>query len=339
MAEEVQRFEWVARTARGALIGVVVLLALAFLATVAITAWVTGGTHHWTVLVTGLLCAAAELVAAICAVVGYGLVKVMVSTESASASLAGRLDRVESLLVSQADSVRRLTELASLSDQAKSCIFREKELEAIRQTIHEDLMRQDYQTAEALIDTMEKRGYADEAARMREELGASRKATLEEKIDAAVRRIQDIIDRDDWSTAIRESQRLLRLFPENAKIAPLPERIEAARTKHKRDLLQAYGDAVKKNDLDQSIELLTKLDAYLTPQEAAALQDSARGVFRAKLHNLGVQFAISVTERQWARAIAVGEDIMREFPNTRMAQEVREKMDQLSARAGKPKEA
>jgi outer membrane protein assembly factor BamD (BamD/ComL family) len=64
------------------------------------------------------------------------------------------------------------------------------------------------------------------------------------------------------------------------------------------------------------------------------MEESARGVFRAKLHNLGVQFAICVTDQRWAEAIEVGEQIISEYPNTRMASEVRSKMDQLRARAG-----
>jgi hypothetical protein len=99
--------------------------------------------------------------------------------------------------------------------------------------------------------------------------------------------------------------------------------------------LKQYDEAVKRNDVDYSIQLLKELDMYLPPQEAAALEESARGVFRAKLHNLGVQFAINVTDKQWAKAVATGEEIMMEFPNTRMAQEVREKMDLLRSRSTK----
>jgi hypothetical protein len=141
---------------------------------------------------------------------------------------------------------------------------------------------------------------------------------------------------EDWPRAVREAERIAAAYPDHPKVATLPQRIEAARDKHKRDLLQAYGESVRKNDVDGSIALLKELDRYLTPQEAAALQDSARGMFRAKLHNLGVQFAIRVTEKQWNEAIAVGEDIVRNYPNSRMAQEVRAKMDQLRQRAAAP---
>ena len=195
-------------------------------------------------------------------------------------------------------------------------------------------MRQDYKTAEALIDTIETSlGYSDEAAHLREEVAESRKATLEEKIDMEVKRIQQIIERHDWSHATRESQQLLKLFPDNPKVAALPERIQAARATHKRDLLRVYDEAVRKNDVDGSVELLKELDSYLSSQEAAALAESARELLRAKLHNLGVQFSIFVTEEQWSQAIAIGKQIIREYPNSRMAQEVREKMDQLHAKA------
>jgi hypothetical protein len=146
--------------------------------------------------------------------------------------------------------------------------------------------------------------------------------------------VDEIIARADWARATREAARMRSAFPTNSKIAALPQRIETARMKHKRDLLQAYGEAVRKNDVDASIELLKELDRYLSPQEGAALQDSARGVFKAHLHNLGVQFAIRVAETQWKEAITVGGEIIKEFPNSRMAHEVRSKMEQLRQRAG-----
>lgn len=264
----------------------------------------------------------------------YGLIKAMVANELAVSRSASLLERLETLQQDQGSSLKKLIDLESLSDQARSLIFRDREIEAFRETIHHNLMRQDYKTAEALIDTIETNlGYSDEAARLREEVAESRKATLEEKIDVEVNRIQKIIDRHDWSHAIRESQQLLKLFPDNPKVTALPERIQAARATHKRDLLRVYDEAVRKNDVDGSVELLKELDSYLSPQEAAALAESARGVFRAKLHNLGVQFSLFVTEEQWNQAVATGEQIIREYPNSRMAQEVREKMDQLHAKA------
>jgi len=238
------------------------------------------------------------------------------------------------LLASQLETAKRHAEYAALSDRAKSLIYREHELEALRETVHHELMQQDYAAALALIETVEKEfGYAEEASQLRQQVENTRRATLDEKIDGTVRRVQAIIDRRDWARALREAQRAIRIFPNDPKVALLVDRVHNARSQHKSELLKRYGEAVKKNDVDGGIELLKELDQYLTPQEGAALQESARGVFRAKLHNLGVQFAISVTEQRWVDAVATGEQIIQEYPNSRMAHEVREKLDALRLRA------
>jgi hypothetical protein len=57
-------------------------------------------------------------------------------------------------------------------------------------------------------------------------------------------------------------------------------------------------------------------------------------VFKEKLANLGKQFSTAVQDHRWIEAIRVGETVMREFPNSRIAQEVRENMDSLRQRAG-----
>ena len=333
MAQEHGSFAWVPGVARIALILSVIFALLGFAGCVAaiilafdadtmqeVVVWVLGGV--------------ALVVLAVWCLVAYGVIRVVVANEDGVNLSAARLGRIEALLEDQGASVRKLIDLASLSDRTKSLLYREKEVEAFRETIHEDLMKQDYKSAEVLVDAAEREsGFADEAARMREEIAASRQKTVEEKTDASVARILDLADRKQWAQAHRETHRLLRLFPENPKVASLPERITKARNEHKRGLLKAYGEAVRKNDVERGIELLRKLDVYLTPQEAAALEESARGVFKARLHNLGVQFSILVTDQQWQQAVDTGRQIMREFPNSRMAQEVRAKMDQLRARA------
>jgi hypothetical protein len=248
--------------------------------------------------------------------------------------MSGRLSRVETLVDDATTSLETLASMAGLSDKAKGIIYRERELEALRETIHHHLMLQEYDAASALITAMDRDfGYVEESRRLRDEVTASRKATMEDQVDGSVRRFQEILDRHDWARAAREAERMMRLMPNNERIAQLPMKIDAARAAHKRQLLQDYGEAIRKNDVDRSIELLRQLDMYLTPPEAAALQESARGVFRAKLQNLNLQFTMSVNDQRWADAVTTGEQIVRDYPNSRMAREVRQKMALLRARA------
>lgn len=334
MTEQTERFQWVAKLAFAAMIATLVAVGIAFIITAAYFIINVIEEPKMESLAKLALLAAGELAVAAWVLLIYGSAKVVVSNEATISKTSAVLDRVQSLLQSQTDSCKRLIELASLSDKAKSLIFRDKEIEAFREIIHEDLLRQDYDTAKKLIDAIEETfGYADEAMRLREDVESYRQSSVEEKIDVAVDRITTIIDSRDWTRAAREVKRIVDIFPTNEKVAALPQKLEAAKSAHKRELIQKYDNAVKKNDVDLSIALLKELDKYLSPQEAAALEESARGIFRTKLHNLGVQFALFVTDEQWAKAVATGEEIVNEFPNSRMAQEVREKMSQLQAKA------
>jgi uncharacterized protein YqgQ len=262
------------------------------------------------------------------------LLKNFQDNREASTEAAARLARVESLLEGQGDHLRDLAQMAALSDQAKSLIYYEQEIEAFHETIHALLLKQDYSSAEAMIKRMEQQfGLAEEADRLRQQVAAYRQKSVNDKVDAAVERIEEILQRREWAQARRETDRVLALWPDNDRVQALPGRVQEAWNAYKRELLKDYGEAVRVNDVERSIELLKELDKYLTPQEGAALAESARGVFKAKLHNLGVQFSISVAEQQWDDAVTTGEEIIAEFPNSRMAREVGEKLDLLRAYA------
>ena len=241
--------------------------------------------------------------------------------------LVSQTERMERLLEDQTGQLRTLGQLASMSEQAKSLIYHQQEVDALSESVNAMLLAQDYAGAETMLKRVEQQaGLAEEAARLRSEITASREHSVEDKIDAAIVRITQRLELRDWARAERESKRLLAMFPDHERIAKLPTTVSHAHGAYKAKLLREYSDAVKINDVERSIELLKELDHYLTPQEGAALAESARDVFKKRLHNLGVQFAIAVADRQWTDAIATGGEIMNEFPNTRMAREVRENM-------------
>jgi hypothetical protein len=265
--------------------------------------------------------------------VAYGVVLIVAQNLRAVEDSSELLTRIEAHVRSHASRLDRLHETCSLSDETRSFVYRDREVEALREAIRGDLIRRDYDAALALIEQIEKRpGLARDAQKLREDVEQSRQATAEEQVDAAFRQVQEMVNRRDWTAAFREAKRMQAAFPESPKIQNLPRAIETARTRRKRSLLQEYGEAVRRNDVERGVQLLKELDLYLTPDEAAALQESARGVFRAKLHNLGVKFAICVTDENWAEAVATGEEIIREFPNTRMAREVQQKMESLRSK-------
>ena len=81
------------------------------------------------------------------------------------------------------------------------------------------------------------------------------------------------------------------------------------------------------------MSLLKQLDRYLSREEAGRLAEVAEGVVVKHRDNLGVQFKIAVNDRRWVQATRIGETIIGEFPNTKMAAEVRSMIDILRSRA------
>ncbi|MGD8453311.1 MAG: hypothetical protein PVJ57_15975 [Phycisphaerae bacterium] len=243
------------------------------------------------------------------------------------------LDIVEQMR-RQSDMLRTIADNSSLSEWAKRIVYREKDYEYLRDTIEGASARQDWVSAERLIRELDEEfGMRDEAAKLRAELEQARRATAEEKVAAALERVDSLCESHKWEQALRESERLLSLFPGEPRIAALTREVDLRRQQCKRTLLKDYDQAVRNHDVNTAHRLLFELDHYLAPNEAAALKESARGVFRAKLQQMGVQFSLAVTDHQFRKAVAIGERLGREFPNSRYAQEIATMMPALRQRA------
>jgi hypothetical protein len=232
------------------------------------------------------------------------------------------------------DRLETIAENVQLSDTVRSVMHRDRERTALRLAISEELVRGDIEAAYALVEQLEARhGYKNEAARLRREVDLSREQLSGTKVQEAVERVKSLLASQDWDPARREMDRVLAQFPNHPEVRDLPRLFTVRRGEHKRRLLKEWDDAVQRNAVDKGIEILRELDQYLTKNEAAALEESARGVFRTKLHNMGLQFSLAVTEHNWRDALALGRQIMEEFPNSRMASEVRERIGILTKRA------
>lgn len=231
--------------------------------------------------------------------------------------------------------VKIIADNSQISDAARSITNRGRESEALRQAIREEMYSGNWEAAHYLVDQMERRfGYKLEAQKLLDEMNQIREMTIEEKIGKALLLIEKLMSEYKWDRARQESERLMRLFPRHERVARLPGELNRRREAHKQELLARWKQVVERAEIDEGIAILTELDQYLTPEEAQTLRESARDVFKARLLNLGVQFSLAVQENRWRDALEVGLQIGQEFPNSRMAQEVNDKLDALRVRAG-----
>ncbi|MCK6455941.1 MAG: hypothetical protein L6Q92_05360 [Phycisphaerae bacterium] len=303
-------------------------LVIGILAIGALLEWNDGWGWRSIMIVAGAL-----LAVALCEVL-LGLGSVLIKIESSAFRINDALLDIRDQTQQHGRFLQTIAEHTRLSEVARSIAYREQERELIRRAFGETLIGGDYEGAFFLADLLEKRhGYKQEADRLRQEIEASRHDAQGRYIDDCVRRVEGMLESREWDRARAEIERLLKMYPTTERIRRLPDALRQKRSDNKRRLLKEWDESVQRNDIDRGIALLKELDQYLTPNEAAALEESARGVFRAKLHNLGVQFSLAVHDKQWAEALETGQQIIAEFPNSRMAAEVREHLDSLKARA------
>jgi hypothetical protein len=291
------------------------------------------GTHDPADLWAGVFTIGSGLVLLTAGVFSYGQLTLMHKFEGNTYRLYDSMLDSNDILRRQTELIHTVAENASMSEWVKKIVHREKDHEFLRDTIQASMARQDWAAAEHLIEALgTELGYAEEARQLRDEIARAREATLEEKVERALRRFDHICAARKWSQAARETARLQKLFPDNERIGALPAEIDLRRQQYKRQLLKEYDQAARNNDVEQAHKLLVELDFYLAPAEGAALKDSARGVFKAKLMQMGVQFSLAVADKQYTSAIEIGDRIAREFPNSRYAHEITEMLPHLKRR-------
>lgn len=232
------------------------------------------------------------------------------------------------------ESIRGLREQSALSDDARRVLNRQTERTLLCRAIEEDIGAQAWDAATVLCEELSERfGYRADAEEFRARIDLSRAEITERRVSDNIARLDGLIVQRRWDVALREAARIRRLFPDSPRVENLRTRVEAARGVYKQDLERRFLEAAHGGRVEEAMSLLKELDSYLSEQEAEPFREVARGVISKARENLGAQFKLAVQDRQWASAAAVGRRIINEFPNTRMAQEVRSMMDGILVRA------
>jgi hypothetical protein len=228
------------------------------------------------------------------------------------------------------DALERINKRLLLSDTAKRIAYRQEDLDVLRKTIADDISKHRFDAALALIAELSQTyGFIEEAEGFRDQIAGARAAEQEAKVSQAIGRLEDVLSRHDFERARGEVAKLRRLYPDSTRVQQQERRVEQAFEQYKLDVERQFLEAKDRGDTDKAMELMKVLDQHLTPQEAEPFREIARDVIGKQRENLGMQFKFAVQDKEWLRSVRIGEQIIREFPNTRMAQEVRDRLDQL----------
>jgi outer membrane protein assembly factor BamD (BamD/ComL family) len=249
-----------------------------------------------------------------------------------------KLDNTVEMLSRGNNLLTQVSQASRLSDTAKEIVYRDSEQMELGEAALTKLHQHDFDDADAMIAAMaEHPKYQHLSERLKLKADKFRSATEEGRVNQIITHIDDLLDQKLWIQAASQIDSLIRNFPYSEKAKTMPARLQERKDRHKRQLLADWDQAVRNKQTDRGLEILKELDLYLTPAEALALQESASSVFRTKLHNLGVEFSVAITENNWKTALETGRHIVQNFPNSRMAAEIRSKMDILQERSTQTK--
>jgi hypothetical protein len=250
------------------------------------------------------------------------------------------MERISDGLAVSKNVFEQISQSVKLSEPAKTIAYRDMDTQYLRASVMEKLHRQDYKATYAMIDAISERSeYKALANELKTAADNYRDSTEQGKINQIIGYIERLLEQYQWSTASMQIESVIKNYPDSEKAKTLRQKFIDKKEQRKRQLLAAWDEAVKRDDTDRSLIVLKELDTYLTPSEALALQEAASEVFKNKLHNLGVRFSLAVSDKQWTEALQTGQEIIRAFPNSRMADEIREKLATLKNLAkNKPEE-
>jgi hypothetical protein len=249
-------------------------------------------------------------------------------TASPSETSAPRLDELTNQLSALAEQLR-------WSDDARRILNRHATRDILRQAIEEEIAARDFDAAIVLIDRLAaEQGLRQEAEAFRHRIEQSRSPAREADLHQAILQLDELLAQHRWDVAAADAGRILRLYPESPKAQRLHDRVEQARSAHKVELERRFTAATEQGRLDEAMTTLKQLDEFLTEVEAEPYRELARGIIAQTRDTLGSDFKQAVQERRWTAAADLGSRIIAEFPNTRMAAEVREVIEGIRERIG-----
>ena len=243
---------------------------------------------------------------------------------------SSKLEELTHSLQQLHEGLKQIKQSTLISDAVKSIAFRDADRQSLKGVVFEKLQLKDFNAAYEIIDEIEKLPeYEDLSDELREQAEQYQNANEQERLVQLIAHIEKLIVDARWARASAQIEALIKAYPESEQAKNLRQILQDNKQERKKILLAAWDDAVTNQETDRSLEILKELDSYLSPNEALALQEAASDIYRTKLHSLGMQFSMSVTEKRWADALEIGQQIIKDFPNSKMCKEIYTKIDVL----------
>lgn len=245
-----------------------------------------------------------------------------------------RLGTISRRISDATAAVRVLSEQAALSDDARRVVNRMSEREMLRRAIQTDIDNRDWEAGLVLCKELAERfGYRADAEEFRARIDEARAFSVEKDVREGIAEFEGALLQRRFDAAGQLGRKLSRLYPEEPRVQSLGARLVGKREEFKRELLGRFAAVQESGNPEEAMNVLREMDAQLTPAEAEPIREQARQVIARYRDHLADLFRVAVADEDWADAASLGKRITAEFPNTKMAGEVRTMMETILARA------
>jgi hypothetical protein len=250
-----------------------------------------------------------------------------------AAVLGSQLKATKASGSNDSEKLDAILEAVQMSENAKRVLFRDRELSILRNTVQSDLAQGEFHSALVLCDQMASVfGAVEEAETLRSKV----QTIIHEHHDARIREeignLQNLLGQHRWVDAYQFAAKLRRLFPESPRLHAIEQHIADVRSQYRLELEAKFLQSAELENVEEAMKLLRELDGYLTPDEARRFRDTATDVIVKYRDSLGARFKMAVSDHRWQEAIEFGEVIIKQFPNTKMAEEVNTMLETIRIR-------
>ncbi|MBT7351439.1 MAG: hypothetical protein HN811_03180, partial [Phycisphaerae bacterium] len=153
------------------------------------------------------------------------------------------------------DVLEEILKAGMLSDTAKRILFREREMELLRQTIEEDIEQGDFNAGLVLCRDLDRLfGYTEEAEQLRNRVLLARNSQLAAKIEEEVEHVSNLLGEGRLGHAEEAAQRLQRMYPDSPALHGLEARLRGFRQQLKRDLKAEFLTAAERGETQLAME-------------------------------------------------------------------------------------
>jgi hypothetical protein len=235
-----------------------------------------------------------------------------------------------------ADVIGRLDGLAhwtAMSEATRSLLVRKREIEVFVKHIELAINEGDWPEADRLIAMFQDHfGDATLAGQLRGQLESARGAADDRDIRSRIGEIRKLMDEPNFPAAELALTRLGQQYPNDRRLDDLRSTFVRAQKRYQSATREQFARLLEEGKFEQAAPLIDEM-TWLEPAELNACRDQWKDRVRVLQQDARAAFTAAVKEKQWSKAIEHGEEILRRFAETALANDVGKLIDRLREKA------